>query len=48
MEKINLDGKKFGLLANSENGEVSTDTLFHYEQMGGLVTAEYRGGSIRY
>ena len=48
MGKIDLNGKKFGLLANSENGEVSTETLFYYEQKGALVTAEYRGGSIRY
>ena len=47
MGKIDLDGKKFGLLVNSENGEVSTDTLFYYEQEGDLVTAEYRGGSVR-
>lgn len=47
-EMINLDGKRFGLLANSENGEVSTETLFYYEQVGESVTAEYHGGSIKY
>lgn len=48
MKKINLDSKKFGLLANSENGEVSTETIFYYEQKGDLVTAEYQGGNIKY
>ncbi len=47
MEKINFDGKTFGLLANSENGEVSTETLFYYKQDDSLVTAEYHGGSIK-
>ena len=45
---INLDGKIFGLLANSENGEVSTETLFQYKQDGDLVTAKYQGGTIKY
>ena len=48
MEKVNFDGKKFGLLENSENGEVSSETIFEYSQNGDLVTAEYSGGSIRH
>ena len=45
---IDLDGKTFGIVANSENGEVSTDTLFYYKQDGELVTAKYYGGTIKY
>ena len=48
MKSIDLNGKKFGLLANSENGEVSSETIFEYKQTGDLVTAEYCGGNIRY
>ncbi len=45
---MNLNGKTFGLLTNSENGEVSTETLFLYKQDGDLVTADYSGGSIKH
>jgi len=45
---MNFDGKTFGLLSNSEEGEVSTETLFHYKQEGDLVTADYSGGTIRH
>jgi hypothetical protein len=44
--KYNLDGKTFRSIANTENGEVGSDTLFYYHQHGEIVTAEYRGGSI--
>ena len=48
MKNINFHGKTFALLANSENGEVSTETLFLYKQDGELVTADYSGGTIRH
>lgn len=48
MENINLNERIFGLRANSETGEASTETLFYYKQEGDLVTAEYYGGSIKY
>jgi len=44
--KYNFDGKVFVSIANTENGEVGEDTLFHYHQDGDIVTAEYEGGSI--
>ncbi len=44
--KYNFDGKLFVSIANTENGEVGEDTLFHYHQDGDIVTAEYEGGSI--
>lgn len=43
---INYDQKKFRSVNNTENGEVSTDTIFHYQQEGNLVTATYAGGEI--
>lgn len=47
MASIDLDGKVFTALSNTENGEVSADTLFHYRQQGDMVWATYEGGSIR-
>jgi hypothetical protein len=41
-----LDGKIFRSLTNSGNGEVTSDTRFHYRQAGDLVSATYAGGAI--
>ena len=46
MNKINYDDKKFASVENSETGEVSGETVFHYRQNGDLVWAEYAGGAI--
>lgn len=46
MNKINYDNKKFASVENSETGEVSGETVFHYRQKGDLVWAEYAGGAI--
>ncbi len=43
---MNYNNKNFRPVANTENGEVSGDTIFHYRQTGNIVTAEYAGGSI--
>lgn len=43
---ITYDNKRFASVANSENGEVSGDTVFHYHQSGTVVWAEYAGGEI--
>ena len=48
MLDINFDQKKFALIDNSKNGQVSSDTLFYYKQKGTLISAEYYGGSIAY
>ncbi len=44
--KFNLDGKIFQSIENTENGEVSSETLFHYHQDGEIVSADYSGGNI--
>lgn len=46
MNKINYDNRTFKSVANSETGEVSQDTTFHYHQQDKLVWAEYAGGEI--
>ncbi len=44
--QYNLDGKIFKSIANTENGDVSSDTIFYYHQINNLVWAEYSGGEI--
>lgn len=44
---LNYNGKTFRSVKNTEAGEVSIETLFHYQQEGNLVTGTYAGGSIR-
>lgn len=48
MTLYDFQNKKFALLSNSSNGQVNNETIFHYQQQGDLVTADYSGGSIRY
>lgn len=46
MSKINYDNRKFVSVENSETGEVSAETVFHYHQKDDFVWAEYAGGEI--
>ncbi|MFN8302252.1 MAG: hypothetical protein U0U46_07145 [Saprospiraceae bacterium] len=41
-----LHNKTFRALANTDNGEVSGETRFHYFQQGDVVWADYQGGDI--
>lgn len=43
---INYDGKAFATVMNSESGEVSGATIFHYHQDKEVFWAEYSGGEI--
>ena len=43
---FDLDNKTFTAACNSANGEVGSDTLFFYKQVGDIIQAEYRGGEI--
>jgi hypothetical protein len=43
---MNYNGKKFGVNNNSENGETTADTIFHYIQEGNILTSNYSGGQI--
>lgn len=47
MSEINYDGRQFVGVANTENGEVSGQTVFHYRQRGDVVWATYEGGGVR-
>lgn len=48
MSAIDYDRRMFRALANSANGQVGGDTLFHYRQAGDLVVGTYQGGAIRH
>lgn len=43
---INYDNKIFKPVSNTENGETSAETAFHYKQNGRILTSEYSGGKI--
>jgi len=40
---INLDGKRFSPVANSDAGRVASDAVFIFSQIGTAFTAEYSG-----
>lgn len=44
---INYHGKTFRPILNSENGETSAETVFHYQQHGNILTSQYSGGKIQ-
>ena len=48
MSDIDFNNKTFLLVENSENGLVNSETTFEYRQDGDMVTADYRGGVIKY
>jgi hypothetical protein len=43
---INYNDKRFCPISNTENGETSSETTFHYRQVGNILTSEYAGGKI--
>ena len=45
-QEINLNGKIFRSIENADNGEVTSETLFHYRQNKNIIWATYQGGSI--
>lgn len=47
-ENINLNKKRFIALENSDNGEVSSATIFEYNQRGNIIWGTYEGGSIQF
>lgn len=43
---FNLNSKKFKSISSSNNGEVSSSTVFEYRQKGNVIWATYEGGEI--
>ena len=46
MGRINYDNRRFVSVSSSDNGEVSSATVFEYHHEGDVVWATYRGGAI--
>ncbi|MEO7265353.1 MAG: hypothetical protein ABIW38_10590 [Ferruginibacter sp.] len=44
---INYHKKTFRSVINSSNGDVGTDTIFQYRQVGNIVMGTYQGASIK-
>ncbi|MEO0551954.1 MAG: n-acetylglutamate synthase [Bacteroidota bacterium] len=43
---MNYHNKRFRLVTNTPNGEVSEDLVFEYQQEGNVVTCQYQGSRI--
>jgi hypothetical protein len=43
---MNYNNKKFRVVQNSVNGEITEETIFEYKQVDNILTSEYRGGQI--
>jgi hypothetical protein len=43
---MNYNNRTFRAVSNAENGEVTSDTLFYYQQETNVVVAIYEGGRI--
>ncbi len=43
---MNYNNKKFQPVSNTENSEISEQTIFHYKQQGNILTCDYSGGQI--
>ncbi|MBC7932606.1 MAG: n-acetylglutamate synthase [Rubrivivax sp.] len=48
MSAINYNERTFAAVSNSEGGEVSSETIFHYRQEGDVVWATYAGGEVAF
>ena len=40
--------KIFRPVSNTDNGETSNETVFHYKQTGNILSSTYSGGKIKY
>lgn len=45
---INYHDKVFKPVSTSENGEVDTETIFHYQQKDDIVSCTYSGHKIKF
>lgn len=43
---MNYNNKQFRPVSNTENGETSEETIFHYRQVENILTCTYSGGQI--
>ena len=45
---LNYHNKKFRPVQNTDNGETTAETIFHYQQEGNILTSNYSGGKIKF
>ncbi|NGM69271.1 hypothetical protein G6M89_09670 [Natronolimnobius sp. AArcel1] len=45
-DEISFDGVTLTGVSNDENGDVGAETVFHFEQTGERLYAQYAGGEI--
>lgn len=43
---MNYHNKKFRVIHNSENGEITNQMIFHYQQNKNIISCSYSGESI--
>ena len=43
---MNYNNRIFKVVTNSDNGDTSSETTFHYKQEGNVLTSSYSGGSV--
>jgi hypothetical protein len=43
---VNYNNLKFRPISNSSKGEVSAEMIFHYKQLGAILTCSYEGEHI--
>ncbi len=43
---MDYNNKRFKVISNSENGELTDDTVFNYQQQNNVLTCTYKGSSI--
>lgn len=43
---MNYHNRLFKVVTNTDNGDTSSETTFHYKQEGNILTSSYSGGSI--
>lgn len=46
MPTLNYHNRVFRPVSNTDNGETTADTRFHYQQEGAILTCTYAGGPI--
>ncbi len=44
---FNYDNRKFKAVSISDNGEVSSEMIFHYKQKGSILSCSYEGENIQ-
>ena len=47
MRRILFDGKAMRATSTAPNGIIDENTIFHFQQIGNLITATYKGGKIK-